>query len=85
MKISKSFNDSKYRWILILVLIAGIGIFSIYTTSEGHVWGDDFAMYLSHARNISEGRAYDDTGLILHEFAPTYSPQNYPPGFPLVL
>ena len=85
MKISKSFNDSKYRWILILVLIAGIGIFSIYTTSEGHVWGDDFAMYLSHARNISEGRAYDDTGLILNEFAPTYSPQNYPPGFPLVL
>ncbi len=85
MKISKFLNDSKYKWVLIVVLIMGIGIFSIYATSGSHVWGDDFALYLSHARNISEGKSYDDTGLILHEFAPTYSPQNYPPGFPLIL
>ena len=85
MKITKLIGDIRYQWILVLVFISGIGFFSVYTASPGHVWGDDFAMYLSHARNISEGRAYDDTGLILHEFAPTYSPQNYPPGFPLVL
>lgn len=52
---------------------------------EGHVWGDDFAMYIAHARNIVEGRPYADTGYIFNPAIPIYAPTHYPPVFPILL
>lgn len=51
---------------------------------QGHIWGDDFAMYISHARNIVEGRPYAQTGYLFNAASPV-SPRMYPPVFPLLL
>jgi len=62
-----------------------IGIFYFATVRPGHVWGDDFAMYIHHAQNIVEGRPYADTGYIYNPAVPVYGPKMYPPVFPLLL
>lgn len=67
------------------LLIVIIGCWYAFTFRSGHGWGDDFALFLLHARNIAEGRPYGDTGFIYNPLASSYSPQNYPPGFPLLL
>jgi 4-amino-4-deoxy-L-arabinose transferase-like glycosyltransferase len=66
-------------------LLAAIGIFYFATIRPGHVWGDDFAMYVHHAQNIVEGRPYGDTGYIYNPAVPVYGPRMYPPVFPLLL
>jgi len=71
------------NYIIIILLI--VGAFSIFTLNSSHPWGDDFAMYLIHAENIATGKPYTETGFIYNELAPTYAPQSYPPGFPLLL
>jgi 4-amino-4-deoxy-L-arabinose transferase-like glycosyltransferase len=55
------------------------------TLRPGHVWGDDFAMYIHHAKNIVEQRPYADTGYIYNPAVPVYGPRAYPPVFPLLL
>jgi 4-amino-4-deoxy-L-arabinose transferase-like glycosyltransferase len=68
---------------LILLLIT-IAIFHAATIRQGHIWADDFAMYIHHAQNIVEGRPYAQTGYL---FTPTalVGPRMYPPVFPLLL
>jgi len=68
---------------LILLLIT-IAIFDAATIRQGHIWADDFAMYIHHAQNIVEGRPYAQTGYL---FTPTalVGPRMYPPVFPLLL
>lgn len=75
----------KKKDLYILSIIAVIGIFSVFTIHNSHSWGDDFALYILHAQNITSGADYEATGFIYNELAPTYSPQSYPPGFPLLL
>ena len=70
---------------ILFVLLLLIAVFGMVTMQTGHVWGDDFAMYLMHARNIAEGHTYDQTGYIYNDLAPAYAPQSYPPGFPLLI
>lgn len=65
-------------------LLAAIGLFYTATIRPGHIWGDDFAMYVHHAQNIVEGRPYADTGYLFNPHAPV-SPRMYPPVFPLLL
>jgi len=65
-------------------LLAAIALFYTATIRPGHVWGDDFAMYVHHAQNIVEGRPYADTGYLFNPHAPV-SPRMYPPVFPLLL
>lgn len=65
------------------LLAAAIGLFYLLTIRPGHVWGDDHAAYISHARNLVEGHAYGDTGFI--RTPSSINPQMYPPGFPLLL
>ncbi len=66
-----------------LLLIAAFGAFYIATIREGHIWGDDYAAYLSHARNLVEGRPYGDIGYLR---APTsINPLMYPPVYPLLI
>lgn len=68
----------------ILLLIA-IGAFHVATIRQGHVWADDFAMYVHHAQNIVEGRPYTETGYIYNPSFPVYGPEYYPPGYPVLL
>ncbi|MBF0391990.1 MAG: glycosyltransferase family 39 protein [Alphaproteobacteria bacterium] len=67
------------------LLLAVTLAFHLATTPQGHGWGDDFAMYLAHARNLVEGRPYADTGYIYNPLAPRIGPEAYPPVFPLLL
>ncbi|HEX6133069.1 MAG TPA: glycosyltransferase family 39 protein [Longimicrobiales bacterium] len=73
-----------YRWALLL-LLAAVALWYVLTLRPGHSWNDDFALYVLHARNIVEARAYGDTGYIYNPAVPYHSPQTYPPGFPLLL
>lgn len=66
-----------------LLLIGSIGVFYLATIREGHVWGDDHAAYIAHAKNIAEGRAYGAIGYV--RSPSSINPQMYPPGFPLLL
>jgi hypothetical protein len=69
----------------IVALLGLIGIFHAETVRQGHIWGDDFAMYVHHAQNIVEHRPYTDTGYIPNPSVPIYGPKYYPPIFPLLL
>lgn len=55
------------------------------TIRPGQPWGDDFAMYILHAKNIASGKAYTDTGYIPNPGYAVLGPAAYPPLFPLVL
>ena len=67
-------------WILILI----IGLFYLLTIREGHNWGDDFSMYIQHAKNIAEEKPYSITAYIYNPADPV-GPQTYPPIFPFLL
>ena len=65
------------------LLVCVIGVFYVATLREGHVWGDDQAAYIAHARNIAEGRSYGEIGYV--RSPSSINPQMYPPGYPLLL
>ncbi len=65
-------------------LLSAIALFQLLTIKPGHGWGDDFAMYIAHARNLVEGRPYSDTGYIYNNDEPI-APRRAPPGLPLML
>lgn len=66
-------------------LLGAIALFYVATVRPGHIWADDFAMYVHHAQNMVEGRPYADTGYIYNAQVRAYSPGMYPPVFPLLL
>ncbi len=66
-------------------LIAAIGGIHLATLRDGQEWGDDFSLYVAHARNLAEGRPYADTGYIYNPADAILSPRTYPPIFPLLL
>ena len=84
IKTLDQFIDKKTKLIIGAIILI-VAVFSFFTIPDGQAWGDDFAMYLMHARNIAEGKAYDETGYIFNDLEPEYAPQNYPPGFPLLI
>ena len=68
---------------LTLALLGVIAVFQLLTLRSENGWGDDWTLYVAHARNLAEGRPYSQTGFI-------YNPEEsivpkYPPGFPLLL
>jgi hypothetical protein len=78
--------------ILMLAVIVSIGLFYLLTIRQGHAWGDDFSMYIHHAKNLSEGVPYGQTGYIYNPYLHQYyanqaqiGPQTYPPVVPLLL
>lgn len=73
------------RTILVVLIIIALGIFYLTTIREGHDWGGDFSMYIHHAKNIVEGKDYENTGYIYSRFNPEIGPPTYPPIFPLML
>ena len=69
--------------IYIGALLVAIGTFHTATVRQGHLWADDFAMYVHHAQNLVEGRSYTDTGYIFASVV--VGPKYYPPIFPILL
>ena len=68
---------------LAAALMLAVAAFYLATLRDGHDWGDDFALYIHHAKNIVEGRPYTDIGLIQDPARPQID--RAPPGFPLLL
>src|ERR1700728_974827 len=66
----------------ILVVAA---VFYVMTLRQGHIWADDFAMYIHHAMNLAEGRPYGDTGYVYNAEEPYLGPPAYPPVLPVIL
>ncbi len=77
------FSPQKISVFLVLFLLL-LGSFYAYFLTPYADWGDDYAMYVAHAKNIAEGKKYADTGYIPN---PTriICPAFYPPVFPLLL
>jgi len=71
--------------VLLLLIILAVGGFFLMTMREGHAWGDDFGLYILHARNIAQGINYKRTGYIYNPDFVLIAPQTYPPVFPLLL
>jgi hypothetical protein len=72
-------------YILLVLTVSGITAWNLLTIRAGQDWGDDFSLYIHHAKNIAEGRPYADTGYIYNPSLPSLSPRTYPPVFPLLL
>ena len=66
----------------VLLLVAVVHVLAL---RSGHAWGDDFAQYLMHARNLAEGRPYAATGYVYNPQEPAVGPPTYPPGTALIL
>ena len=47
---------------IVVAIIVLVGLFQILTIRDGHGWGDDFARYIQHAKNIVEGEDYGALG-----------------------
>jgi hypothetical protein len=77
-------SPANHANVCLACLLVAIAVFHAATVRQGHIWGDDFAMYVHHAQNIVEGRPYADTGYLFNPAAPV-SPRMYPPVFPLLL
>ena len=69
--------------VLALALIAAVLLLTL--RRDGHDWGGDFSLYISHARNLAEGRPYAATGYIPDPYFGSHSPNTYPPLFPFLL
>ncbi len=75
---------SRQAGTFLILLILAISAFYISTFREGHDWGDDFAMYIRHSKNLVDGVEFHDTGFIINPARPI-GPTTYPPVFPLML
>ena len=70
---------ARYVSLIPLALIAIIASFYLFTIREGHQWGDDFGMYLLHAKSIVEGKGYAETPYLYNPLYPGMGPKAYPP------
>jgi hypothetical protein len=67
------------------LLVAAYLVVGYATLTTSHMWGDDWAQYLSHARNLALGHPYADTGYVFNPAQPHIGPPAYSPGLPLLL
>lgn len=74
-----------FKILIPVCLIAGIISFHLLTIRDGQPWGDDFSMYLQHARNLAECKQYGDPQFIFNPNTPVYAPRQYPIGYPLTI
>ena len=68
-----------------LTAISIYAVIGFLTLTNGHDWGDDWAQYVNHARNLVEGNSYTETGYIFNPHRPHIGPTNYSPGWPIIL
>ena len=84
IRIGSSTSISRYLNGLPWLVLAALGVFYGLTLRSGHPWGDDFAQYIAHARNLAVGQPYTAIG-ILQNPAVVLGPSAYPPLLPLLL
>jgi len=65
------------------VTLVAACVVQLLTIRDGQPWGDDFAQYITHARNLVELRPYGDIGVL--PAGAFLGPREYPPVFPLML
>lgn len=70
------------RWLPLAAALV-VGVFYLLTIRTGHEWGDDFSLYLMHARNLAGGLEYRPAEYL--HYSPYIGPDAYPPVFPLLL
>ncbi|MGE0610077.1 MAG: hypothetical protein AB7O62_23500 [Pirellulales bacterium] len=70
---------------VLLAILLAVASVHVMLLRPGHVWGDDFSMYLLHARCIAEGRAFTDTPYIYNPDYAFLGPPAYPPIAPLLM
>lgn len=78
--IVESFKSVSWTPLLVILLA---GFFYVATVRAGHEWGDDFSLYIIHAKNIASGQDYRQGGYL--HYSPYLGPDAYPPIFPLLL
>ncbi len=81
-------SEHPRRWsqpALAALVIALIGVFHLSTIRDGQGWGDDFAQYIMHARNIATGQPYSPTGYLVNPAYESLGPMAYPPVTGLIL
>lgn len=78
-----------YNGRIVLIMVIGFAVLVaavlLALRRPGQDWGGDFALYISHARNLVEGQPYANTGYIVDPYYRSESPATYPPLFPVVL
>lgn len=82
LDLSKTTANTKTDKLVYLTILV-IGAFYVSTIRSGHDWGDDFSLYIQHAKNIAEGAKYWTTSYL--HLPPFVGPDAYPPGYPLML
>jgi len=84
-KVGSSGGAARLARISLVLVIVSVGAFYVMTIRDGHEWGDDFSLYILHAKNLAEGVSYGQTGYIYNPALGWLGPQTYPPVFPLLL
>ena len=72
-------------WALASCLALAALYLALFRPGYSVMGGGDFALYLSHAQAIAEGRSYAATGFVYNPANAIMSPAAYPPGLPLLL
>ncbi|NCX96819.1 MAG: hypothetical protein EBX41_10550, partial [Chitinophagia bacterium] len=72
-------------WVYALLLLLGVPLFFFQIFEKHSGGGDDYALYLTEARNIAQGIPFYKTHYIFNESNISYSPPQYPPGYPLLI
>ena len=70
------------EYLLVVLILSPLLMINI---RNSHDWGDDFAGYIMEARNIAEGKPFYETKMVPQDYMPSYAPQYYSYGFPLLL
>ncbi len=77
---TKSWHTLLAAGVLLMIAAVHLG-----TLRRGQRWGDDFAQYVHHAKNLAQGIPYGETGYIYNPSYATIGPPCYPPVCPLLL
>ena len=75
--------SARYRIGLAIIVVTVLSLY-FWTNNPEHDWGGDFSMYVSHARNLSEGLPYGQTTYIPPPGV-IPGPPSYPPVYPILL
>jgi hypothetical protein len=65
--------------------MALIALFYFLTIRDGHIWGDDFALFILHAKNIAQGTPYAETAYLYNPAYSDIGPKTAPPVYPVLL
>jgi 4-amino-4-deoxy-L-arabinose transferase-like glycosyltransferase len=70
--------------VLLGLLLAAVALLHGLTLRPGFDWGGDWAQYLEHARNLAEGRPYDELNYLFNPDG-SAGPPAYPPVYPILM